>query len=140
MHLERSIDIDADPARVWAVMADIERWPQWTRSVTKVEARPSPTLAADTEARITQPRLGARTWRVTALDAPRSFTWETSGPATSMVATHSIAPRGEDGSTVTLVVDSGGWAVTLFGWLLASTGRRFVDMEAEGLKREAESA
>src|SRR5437868_3997018 len=77
-----SSDIEAPPERVWTVMTDVERWPEWTQSVSKVElVRPGP-LATGVEARIAQPRLGTRTWRVTAVEAGRGFTWETTGPGT----------------------------------------------------------
>ena len=111
MYLERSIDIDAEPARVWSVMTDIERWPAMTASVSGVALlRPGP-LAVGSEARITQPRFGTRVWRVTAVDPGRSFTWESAGVGARMVATHAITPRGGAGSTVKLSVDSSGWAV-----------------------------
>jgi hypothetical protein len=100
--------------------------------------RPGP-LATGVEARIAQPRLGTRTWRVTAVEACRGFTWETSGPGTPMVATHTITPRGDSASSVELVIDSSGWAVSLLGWLMAPTGRRYIEMEAAGLKQRAEA-
>jgi uncharacterized membrane protein len=37
MDIERVIDIAAPQERVWAIMADVERWPEWTRSVKSVE-------------------------------------------------------------------------------------------------------
>lgn len=137
MHVERSIDIDAPPERVWAVMTDIERWPEWTASVTNVELLQPGPLAVGSEARISQPRFGTWTWRVTTLDPGASFTWETARPGTRMVATHTVVPRGA-GSGARLVVDSNGLAVTLLGWALAGTGRRYVEMEAQGLKRRSE--
>jgi uncharacterized protein YndB with AHSA1/START domain len=140
MHVERSIDIDAPPERVWAVMSDIERWPEWTASVTKGELLQPGPLALGSEARISQPRFGTWTWRVTAIEPGASFTWETGRPGTRMVATHTVTPRGEGGSTARLSVDSSGLAVTLIGWALAGTGRRYVEMEAQGLKRRSEEA
>lgn len=139
MHMDHRVDIEAPPERVWAVMTDVERWPEWTQSVSKVElVRPGP-LATGVEARIAQPRLGTRTWRVTAVEAGRAFTWETSGPGTRMVATHTITPRGDGASSVELAIDSSGWAVSLLGWLMAPTGRRYIEMEAVGLKQRAEA-
>jgi hypothetical protein len=96
----------------------IEHWPQITASVTKVELTPPGALTPTTEARISQPRFGTNTWRVTALDPGKSFTWESSRPGSKMVATHTV---------------------TLLGWLLARTGRRLVEMEAEGVKHHAEA-
>ena len=34
---ERSIEIEATPAHVWGVMADVSRWPEWTDSILSVE-------------------------------------------------------------------------------------------------------
>ena len=31
------VDIPAAPGRVWAVMTDIEHWPEWTPTVTSIE-------------------------------------------------------------------------------------------------------
>ena len=139
MHTEHRIDIDAPPERVWSVMTDIERWPEMTPSVTSVELTPRGSLAPTSEARIVQPKFGSNVWRVTALDPGRSFTWETRRPGAKMVGTHTIEARPGGGSTVTLAVDSTGLAVTLVGWMLKSTGRRFIEQEAAGLKRLSEA-
>jgi uncharacterized protein YndB with AHSA1/START domain len=138
VHVESSIDIDAEPERVWAVMTNVERWPEWTPTVKEVELLQPGPLAVGSEARIAQPRVGTWKWRVTALDPGSSFAWEASRPGTQMVATHTVTPRAGGGSSVVLSVDSGGWAVRLLGWALAGTARRFVQTEAEGLKRRSE--
>ena len=37
MDIERVIDIGASREKVWTVMTDVARWPEWTASVTSVE-------------------------------------------------------------------------------------------------------
>jgi uncharacterized protein YndB with AHSA1/START domain len=36
MRYEIEVDIDSTPEAVWAVLADVERWPEWTPSMTLV--------------------------------------------------------------------------------------------------------
>ena len=54
-------------------MSDVERWPQWTESVTSVQRLEPGPLAMGSRARIKQPRLLRATWQVTAIEAGRSF-------------------------------------------------------------------
>ena len=79
-------------------------------------------------------------WRVTALDEGRSFTWETSRPGTKVVAHHDLRPGTAGGTAVTLAIQSSGLAVRLVEPLMASMMRRYVGLEAQGLKARAESS
>ncbi|CRK59566.1 hypothetical protein [Alloactinosynnema sp. L-07] len=36
MRFSAEVVIDASAERVWAVYADVARWPEWTKSVTSV--------------------------------------------------------------------------------------------------------
>ncbi len=36
MFLEVTREIHASPEQVWAILADVERWPEWTKSMTKI--------------------------------------------------------------------------------------------------------
>jgi hypothetical protein len=79
-------------------------------------------------------------WTVTELDPGRSFTWEARNPGALSIARHDIVPA-ETGqcSSVTLGVEQTGIVGALVGVLLGRLTRRYVDTEAAGLKRRAES-
>ncbi len=74
MQQEDSITIAASPARVWAVMSDVERWSEWTASIRRVQLLTIGSLAPASRARIEQPRLPAAVWEVTAIEPGRTFT------------------------------------------------------------------
>ena len=88
--VQRSIDIDAPSQVVWAVVSDVERWPEWTASVSSVRRSRTGPLAVGERVVVAQPRLR--------------------GPAARLV-----------------------------GALLERITRRYVRMEAEGLKARSEA-
>ena len=53
--------LDEAQARAWAVVSDVERWPQRTASITSVKLLNSPPFGLSSEARIHQPKLPAAT-------------------------------------------------------------------------------
>jgi hypothetical protein len=67
-------DISAPPARVWAVMSDVEGWDDWTSTVRNVERLGRGPLALGSRVRIRRPKLPPAAWQVIALDQGRSFT------------------------------------------------------------------
>ena len=131
-----TLHIDAAPALVWDVLMDVERWPDWTPTMQKVERLDSGAFGMGSEARITIRRIPPSVWRVTEFDAGRSFTWETtSGMRVSGM--HSIAPEG-DGTRLELEASATGVLALLMTPLFLLTTRGNVRREAEGLKRHCE--
>lgn len=139
MRYELSIDIDAEPARVWAVMADVERWSEWTPSITRAELVSPAPFGVDSKVRIKQPRLKTTVWTVTDFEPNAGFAWRAVVPGLTSDGVHRIAARPGGGSTVTLTLDQRGPLAPVLRMLTAKMTRRYIDMEARGLKARAEA-
>lgn len=56
-HFSITVESQAPPDRVWAVLRDTERWPEWTATVTSLQQADRGPLAVGRRARIRQPKL-----------------------------------------------------------------------------------
>ena len=78
LQFQITVDIDAPADRVWAVMRDVERWPEWTPTVTGIRLLQPGPLRPGSRAKIRQPRLPPARWTISELDdSARTFTWVT---------------------------------------------------------------
>jgi hypothetical protein len=136
---KRTIDIDAAPARVWTVMADVSRWPEWTESILSVD-EVSDSFGPDGTAMV-HPRGQARSkYTVTRWEPGHGFDWETKSRGAVAVGGHWIEPNGEGRSRVTLSVEVRSPVATLLRPLLSRGVNGNLDLEAAGLKRRSEEA
>lgn len=138
MHFETSVDIAASPETVWKLLTDVERWPEMTASIDRVELLDKP-FALSSRARVHQPKIPAAVWTVTELTEGEAFTWESRSPGVTTTGVHALT-RTPDGVTVRLTLDQKGPLAPLFGLLTGRLTRRYVTMEADGLKAKAEQA
>ena len=134
-----TIEIDAPVDIVWSVYSDVARWPEWTASVTSVDLDPPGPLALGSRARIKQPRLPRVEWTVTALEPGREWVWQNKAPGATSVAAHSVTAAGDGRTHVELWIDQRGVIGRAVGLLVRRMTRRYLRMEAEGLKRRSES-
>ena len=127
-----AVDIAAPAERVWAVMSDVERWPEWTPTVTQIERLDKGALVVGSRARIRQPKLPPAIWQVTDLREGREFTWVTRSPGVRVTARHAVesAPRGTRAS---LSVEFSGPLAPLVAWWTRGLNERYLALEAKGL-------
>ena len=140
MHVEQRAAVAATPQVVWDALADVERWPTWTRSMRRVQRLDEGPLAVGSRVRIKQPRLVPVVWTVTDLDAGRAFTWEAEGAGVRTVASHEVRAMGAGTSEVRLTLDQSGPLAPVMDRLLGRLTRRYVQMEAEGLAQHLRAA
>ena len=136
--LEHAVTIAAPPERVWAVVIDVERWPEQIPTVDAVERLDAGPLAVGSRTRLQQPKLPEEVWTVTELDDGSSFVWESSSRGVTVTASHIVEPH-PDGSRLTLTLKVSG-PMSGVGWLMTrSLTKRYVETEAASIKKIAES-
>ena len=136
---ERSIAINADPGRVWQVMSDVTKWPEWTPSIESVEGVRG-TMAVGSEAQVKAKGTPKATWRVTEWNPNKNFTWVTSVRGAKTIGEHVIEPAGDGASRVVLAIEVQGLMAALFKPLIGKGIERNLALESEGLKQRSESA
>lgn len=136
-HFEISIDIAAPPERVWPVMSDVERWPEWTPSVSKVKRLDAGPFVVGSRAVIHQPKFPPAFWKVSAIEPGRSFTWVSTAPGMRVVGHHAVQAT-PTGSRATLTLVLHGLFGGFFGWLTRGITERYIGYEARGLKARSE--
>ncbi|MFD6756951.1 SRPBCC family protein [Micromonospora gifhornensis] len=139
MRYEQTITVRADQARAWAVLAAVTTWPQWTSSMREVQPLDGDELALGHRFRVKQPGMPALVWRVSALQVGDSFTWETRSPGVRTSGFHRLAANPDGTTSITVGVDQTGPVARLLDLLIGARTRRFLALEAAGLKAASES-
>jgi uncharacterized membrane protein len=131
------VRVDAPPGDVWRVLLDLAAWPTWTRSMRAVTPLDTGPVRVGSTVRISQPGLPVTDWTVDALAPGRSFSWTSRRPGVRTVAEHVVEPD-TDGAVVTLVLRQSGPLAGVSARLFGRLVRRYLRMEAHGLKARAE--
>lgn len=133
-----AVDIAAPPSRVWEVMSDVERWHEWTPSVTSITRGDAAPVGVGTKLTIRQPKFPPAFWKVTKIEPGRGFESVSPGPGFRVIARHWIEASGT-GSRATLSLELQGPLGGLFGSMTKGITERYLAMEAAGLKARSEN-
>ena len=97
MHHETSIEIAASPQLIWSTLSDVERWQEWTPSVSEVERLDAGAFGPGSRARVKQPGMPRLVWEVTEYVPGEVFSWASKAPGVTTSGGHR---RGHGGGTV----------------------------------------
>ena len=139
MRFEQSIDIDAPQQRVWDVLTDLEAWPQRIETVDVVELVTPAPLGVGSRVRLKQPRLPEGIWEVTVWDAPSFFEYRQQSTGVTSVAGHRVEALGDGRSRLALNLEMRGPLVAVVALFFKGLTNRYMTLEAQGMKRAAES-
>jgi hypothetical protein len=130
VHSERST---AEPAAIWELWADPDRWPDWNEQLERVELDGE--LGVGAELRLKLRRGGTVRYTVTELEPERLFADEARFPGARLGHEHRLAP-GKSSVEITHRVYlegalSGFWALMMGRKRLRESVVRFVERERE---------
>ena len=124
MEYEKSLTIAAQPAQVWEVLSDIERWPERITTYEEVRLLDEGDLRVGSRAHVKQKGLKPGEWQV----------------GVRIVGRHTVSTDDDGHTRLTLVLEQSGWLSGLVTLALGRKVREYVDLEAEALKAAAEAA
>ena len=132
------IHIAAPPERVWAVTCDIERWPEWTPTVTSVTLVTKTGFGLGSVARIKQPMQPEAEWNVVVFEPGRRFVWESRRTGLRFVGIHEIHAEDSGTKSILRVEAYGFLALLMWPILRVATGHALA-LENTGLKTRCEA-
>ena len=138
MITDSGVDIEAPATVVWDVFSDVERWPEWTDSVTTLVALDGPGLAVGKRFEIKQPRMPKLVWEVTDVAPGKSWTWVQRSPGGLTVASHDVTAIAANRTRVRQQIDQRGPVGAVVGLLMRRMTRRYLELESQGLKGRSE--
>lgn len=146
MKVERDIEIDAAPERVYEVVMDPRRLEDWVTIHAELKQAPSGELSQGSELSQCLKLAGSKftvNWRVVEDDCPRRVVWEGHGPMGSAArVVYELEPNGNGGTRFTYANEyslPGGVLGRIGGRAVAPASRRESDRSLAKLKKLLEA-
>lgn len=138
MLITNNIFIACAAKKAWEATVDIDNWPVWAPTVQTARRLDKLHFGIGSQACIKQPMQSQKIWTVTDIEFGRFFTWETSGRALVMQATHRVASQ-DGGTKCTLTIKLVGPLSAIYGIFLTPVIWLTLMQENRGLKRWCEN-
>jgi uncharacterized membrane protein len=138
MITDSRVAIGAPATVVWDVFSEVERWPEWTASITRLVALDGPEIAVGKRFQIKQPRMPKLIWEVTEVTPGQSWTWVQRSPGGLTLARHEVVGESAERTLVRQQIDQRGPIGVLVGLLMRRMTKRYLELEAGGLKTRSE--
>lgn len=135
---DSSIEVDAPAATVWDVFVDVERWSEWTASIERIVPLDGAAIEVGKRFEIKQPRMAKLVWEVTDVEPGTSWAWRQRSPGATTIATHEVVPLGPGRTLVRQRIDQRGPVGVVAGALMSRLTKRYLELEAQGLKARSE--
>ena len=135
-HHER---IDAPPATVWAIVADVARWPELVAHFQRVERIDNGALDIGASTSIKQTGLPSTVWTVTDLSVGESFTWTSRFRGLNWTGHHRVGRALDGRTTLDLSVSAQGWSAGLLRAVLGRPIQLALTREAAAIRHESEA-
>jgi uncharacterized membrane protein len=139
MRYEQTATAAATAGQAWTALRDVTDLPKWTRSITSVEPLDGADLRTGNRYRIRQPGLPAMVWTVSEVRDGEAFTWETRSPGVHTVGFHRLTADPDGSTRITIGIEQTGPLAGVVRVLTGARTRRYVELEAAGLKAASET-
>src|SRR5262245_4363454 len=128
MLTDAGVEIEAAFDVVCDVFSDVEHWPEWTASVTRLIALDGPGLAVGKRFEIKQPRMPKLVWEITELTPGSSWTWVQRSPGGMTVARHDVIQESDRRTQVRRQLDQRGPLGSLVALVMRGMTRRYLEL------------
>lgn len=139
MQTIQRVIVQASPAAIWRVLADVERWPRWTPTILQVDPLTPGDLRVGARYRVVQPKLRPSIYEVTECSPHQAFTWVRKAPGATLVADHRLTAADASGTEVELSFATEGLFGGILGRMYGKLIADYVATEARSLKAHCEA-
>lgn len=140
MEFTEHITTDAGRGASWGALTDVTSWPRWTASMREVRPLDGADIVVGNRFQVTQPGLPRTVMRVSEVLPGESFVWSTSSPGVRTDAFHRLESNPDGSIEIVIGIRQTGALAGLVGALIAGKTRRYLKLEAAGLKAASETA